>query len=48
MRELMNRYVVSGVGIVCKLTQKEEVKIKIASDISEILETTYESIQERI
>lgn len=48
MRELMNRYVVSGVKVVCKLSQKEDVKIKIASDISEILEVTYESMQKRI
>ena len=48
MRELMNRYVMSGVNIVCKLTKKQEVKIKIASDISEILEATYESMQKRI
>ena len=48
MRQLMNRYVMSGVNIVCKLTKKQDVRIKIASDISEILETTYESMQKRI
>lgn len=48
MRQLLNRFVVSGMQVIIRQVEKEIVKEKFNSDIIQLLEETRKIMEDRI